>query len=228
MILWKLFSAWFVKKVDKIWHSVTILNLCSTDRIWASIWEWIFQTQFSIKNTLDGSRFIEKCTTITRALAKGNFFRKRWRVGPKKQRSFRSVFVVAGKIIGFESPEPILDGGQWNRIVLKCTRKFFVNQFTLVSFEKAIFYHHSLLDSINPNIHHIYLKCQLRKVLSARPYGQFSHSTYMIDSQIDLVSRLLFGYRQLSLLRKIDRVRYFSPPCIIDPLIRHLTWEIFL
>jgi hypothetical protein len=35
---------------------------------------------------------------------------------------------------------------------VKCTHKFLMNEFAPVSFEKEIFHHHSLFDSIDPNV----------------------------------------------------------------------------
>jgi hypothetical protein len=65
---------------------------------------------------------------------------------------------------------------------LKYIDKFLVDEFAPMSFEKKIFHHHSLFDSIHPNIQNMpYRIYQMPKktVLSARPYGQiFSLNTY--------------------------------------------------
>jgi hypothetical protein len=42
---------------------------------------------------------------------------------------------------------------------------------------------------------------------------RFSRWTHMIDSEIDLALRMLFGYWQFSVLRKIGRAWTFSPSC---------------
>jgi hypothetical protein len=112
-----------------------------------------FQTQFPIKNTCDGSPIHREMpchyssNREAKLLQKALKSRAQW-----NQRSSRAFFVVAGKIAGFESREPILDGRQWNHIILKCTHKFLVDEFAPVSFETDIFHHHSLFDSIHLNI----------------------------------------------------------------------------
>jgi hypothetical protein len=71
------------------------------------------QTQFPISNSLDGDRSAEKCPAITQALAKGKLLQKALKSrAQRNQRSSRPFFVAAGKVAGFESPEPTLDGGQ--------------------------------------------------------------------------------------------------------------------
>jgi hypothetical protein len=69
----------------------------------------------------------------------------------RNQRCFRPFFIAAGKIVEFESPEPILDAGQRNRMFLKYTHKFLMDEFAPVSFEKEGFHNNSLFDSIHPN-----------------------------------------------------------------------------
>jgi hypothetical protein len=71
------------------------------------------QSQSPIKNALDGSPIHQEIAcrllstreekllqTALKSQAHGN------------QRSSRPFFVAAGKVAGFESPEPIIDGGQ--------------------------------------------------------------------------------------------------------------------
>jgi hypothetical protein len=114
------------------------------------------QTQFPVKNALDGSPIHEEMPCHDSSTRERKLLQKALKSQTQRnQKSSRPFFVAAGKIAGFESPEPILGGEQWNRIVLKCTHKFLVDEFALMSFEKEIFQHYSLFDSIHPNIHKI-------------------------------------------------------------------------
>jgi hypothetical protein len=166
--------------VNKFWNSVTFLNFCSAERICGAHLRMIFLKLNSIKNVIDESPIHREMLCYYSSTCEGKLLQKAlkgW--AQKNQWSSRPFFVAAGKFTGFQSPESILDHGQWNRTVLKDGHKFLVNGSIPVSFEKEIFHHHSLFDSIHPNLDNVYLKCWSKNVLSARPYGQiFSLNIY--------------------------------------------------
>jgi hypothetical protein len=114
------------------------------------------QTQFLIKNALNGSPIHREIPCHYSSTREGKLFQKALKsCAQRNQTSYRLFFVAAENFAGLESPESILHRGQCNRIVLRCTHKFLVNVFALVSFETEIFDHHSLFDSIYSNIRHV-------------------------------------------------------------------------
>jgi hypothetical protein len=53
------------------------------------------------------------------------------------------------------------------------------------------------------------IKSRSKRSSSPDALDRVSPGTQMTDSEIDLVSRMLFGYSQFSVLRKIGRARQF-------------------
>jgi hypothetical protein len=71
------------------------------------------QTQFPIKNTLDGSPIQQELLCHYSSTREGKLRQKALKSqAQRNQRPFRPFFVVPGKIAGFESPESILNCGQ--------------------------------------------------------------------------------------------------------------------
>jgi hypothetical protein len=89
MIPWKVFSARFARMVKRLSHSVIHLNFSSAEKIWGTHLRGnVLKPSPRSRMFLMTVRSIKKCPTITRALAKGNFFRKRWRAGSKRSEIF--------------------------------------------------------------------------------------------------------------------------------------------
>jgi hypothetical protein len=162
---------------DMIWYDMIWYDMIGYDMIWYDMGHpsasEFSQTQSPIDNALDGGPIHWEMLCHCSSTHVWKFLQKALKSLAKEIRGLpdHSSSPNAGKIVGFESPETILDGGQWNRIVLKFTHKFLANVFAPMSFEKEIFHHRSSFDSIYPNIHNVYIKCSSRKVLSARPDG---------------------------------------------------------
>jgi hypothetical protein len=71
------------------------------------------QTQFSLTNAFDGSPIHREMPCYSSSTREWKLRQKAIKSqAQRNQRSSRPFFVAAGKIAGFESTEPILDGGQ--------------------------------------------------------------------------------------------------------------------
>jgi hypothetical protein len=66
------------------------------------------------------------------------------------------------------------------------------------------------------------IRCRWKRSSAPDPIDKFSRWTHTIDLELDLVSRMLFGYWQFSLLRKVGGPGIFSPRhMMMDQFVAH-------